>query len=71
MMKDKNLSKHDLYRAAVAADNAFRDALEAEYGSRACDMRYAPSWEYPETVAVAEAAFLAACEAWREAMCGA
>lgn len=48
-MESRTLSIESLYRAAIAADEAFGKALRRVYGRRAGDMRYAKAWPgHPE-----------------------
>lgn len=50
------MSKHDLYRATVKADEEFSAALERQFGNAAGDARYdATRWD---------AATRAACDRW-------
>ncbi len=58
---------HELYRAMLAADQRFHDALVTAYGrNQAGDMRYRREHpDHPE-VTVTGSLFVAACERWRE-----
>jgi hypothetical protein len=45
--------RHPAWQAAVEADEALTSALEAAYGRRAVEMRYAPSREHTNAAVLA------------------
>jgi hypothetical protein len=59
---------HNLYHAAINADNAWSSELTRVYGRNAGDARYdSRGYATPELKQLSDA-FLIACEVWREEM---